>query len=85
MFPDPHPDGYAADGVVCELALPGARISPHLALELGLMWAAAEKLAQEAPPLSDERRASLQRILAQAVRTPVPQASAQPSDHHHGA
>jgi hypothetical protein len=69
MFPDPHPDGYASPtGTVCELALPGQQISPHLALELGTMWAAAERLAQEAPPLSDERRASLQRILGQALR-----------------
>lgn len=30
MFPEPHPDGQAVDGVVCELALPGPRISPHL-------------------------------------------------------
>ena len=30
MFPDPHPAGHTADGITCELALPGARISPHL-------------------------------------------------------
>jgi hypothetical protein len=63
MFRDPHPEGYAADGVVCELALPGQRISPHLALALSQMWADAERKAHAAPPLTDEGTRRLRQLL----------------------
>lgn len=66
MFRDPHPDGYAADGVVCELALPGQRISPHLAMALSQMWADAELAAATAPRLSAQQRRALQRVAAAA-------------------
>lgn len=62
MFPDPHPAGYAAGGVVCELALPGQRISPHLAMALSQMWADAARVAADAPALDAARLASLQRL-----------------------
>lgn len=61
-FPEPHPSGYAADGVACELALPGVAISPHLANVLSQMWAEAEAAAREAPRLSDAQVTSLQRL-----------------------
>lgn len=59
MFPTSHPDGYAAAGVVCEKALPGTRISPHLAAALSQMWADAERKAHAAPRLSDEQARQL--------------------------
>lgn len=62
MFPEPHPAGYAAGGVVCELALPGVRISPHLANLLSQMWADAAVIAADAPALSAEQLTSLQRL-----------------------
>lgn len=63
MFPDQHPDGYAAGGVVCELALPGQRISPHLAMVLSQIWADAFTHAAAAPRLSDEQVRKLRQIL----------------------
>jgi len=62
MFPDPHPDGYAADGVVCERALPGVQISPHLANELSQIWADAELHADQAPRLTPDQQARLRQI-----------------------
>jgi hypothetical protein len=62
MFPDPHPAGYAADGVVCELALPGTRISPHLAQMLSKVWADAELSAAGAPRLSGAQQRQLRQI-----------------------
>jgi len=62
MFRDEHPDGWAADGVVCELALPGAQISPHLANELSQMWADAIAMAHAAPRLTESQVATLQRL-----------------------
>lgn len=63
MFPEPHPDGYAADGVVCELALPGVRISPHLILALSAIWADADISVTAAPPLSEEATRQLRATL----------------------
>lgn len=64
MFPDPHPDGFVAeDGLtICEKALPGQRISPHLENQLNEM---AQTHAESAPPLTDNQLATLRRILHQ--------------------
>lgn len=62
MFREEHPDGYAADGIVCELALPGTRISPHLANMLSQMWADAFTHAAAAPRLTPDQTANLQRL-----------------------
>jgi hypothetical protein len=63
MFPEPHPDGYAAGGIVCERALPGTQISPHLANVLSQMWADAATAAGKATRLSDEQAAQLRQIV----------------------
>jgi hypothetical protein len=65
MFPDEHPAGFAADGVVCELALPGEQISPHLANALSQIWADAVAAAHAAPRLTDGQVATLQRLAAE--------------------
>lgn len=62
-FPTSHPDGYAAGGAVCELALPGQRISPHLLAALTQMWADAERSAHAAPRLSDAQARQLRQIV----------------------
>ena len=65
MFPTEHPDGYADPSgfPICELALPGTRISPHLAGELGLMWADAEAAAKAAPRLTPAQAAKLRQTV----------------------
>jgi len=62
MFPEPHPAGWAADGVVCELALPGTQISPHLANVLSQMWADAEQIATGAT-FTEDQAAALRQIV----------------------